>query len=245
MRSKNYPYTKKQSAIAASILLAMSLYVLAPSFAGGGLSGGSTEVTQIANNAELIKQVAESIKMVHNQIVQIENMIFNTLNLPNQIISTFTENIDKIRGIAEKIEGVAYQVANLGERFQSQFKGFKPTTDYVGLYKDLARQTKETADAAINVIESVAQENKKDSQKLENLAQSSGSAEGRQQAIQAGNQLLAFLGEQLMKLQELNMSYSTFAIEQIQAKNEKEERVEANVQEIHRGLKEGAAALVD
>jgi len=225
-------------------ILVMGLYVVNASFAGGGI-GRATEMTQIANNAELIKQVSESIKMVTNQIKQIENMIYNTMNLPNQLLSTFTENIDRIRGIAEDIEGVAYQVSNLGERFQSQFRGFSPTTDYVGLYRDLAKQTRETADSAIKLIETVAKENREDGRKLEELGRASGSAEGNQQAVQAGNQLMMFLGEQVMKLQELNMGYSTFMIEQIQARNEKEERVEANVQEIHKGLKEKAAALVD
>jgi P-type conjugative transfer protein TrbJ len=172
-------------------------------------------------------------------------MIFNTMNLPNQILSTFTNNINRIRAIAEGVEGVAYQVAGLGERFQNQFKGFTPTSDYIGMYRDIAKKTRETSEAAIKLIEAAAKENAQDAGKLEDLARASGNAEGNQQAIQAGNQLLSFLGEQLMKLQELNMSYSTFVIEQVQAKNEKEERVEANVQEMHRGLKEGAAALVD
>ena len=228
-------------------------------YAGGGLTGGATELTQQLNNAELVKQVEEAVKTVNNQITQItnqitqitnqitqiENMVFNTMNLPNQILSQFSSVVSNIRGVADNIEGIAYQVANLGERFQNQFKGFQTTMNYIEVYKDLAQKTRETSEAAIKVIENVAKSNETDSHTLEQLSEMSGSAQGHQQAIQAGNQILSFLGEQLMKLQELNMSYSTAVIEQIQAKNEKEERIEANLQEMHKGFKAGADALVD
>ena len=213
-------------------------------YAGGGLGGRATEMTQLANNAELAKsvsnqatQITHQVTQIQNQITQIENMIYNTMNLPNQIISDFTQNLNRIRSVAYQIEGMSYHVANLGERFQSQFQGFTPTDDYVGVYRDLAKQTRQTSENAIRFIENMANENAQDSQKLHTLAQASGNAEGHQQAIQAGNQLLAFLGEQALKLQELNMSYSTAIIEQIQSQNEKDERIEANIQEMLSGLK--------
>lgn len=233
---------KKVLLVAATVFV-LGLYVLSVSHAGGGMSGGALEVTQLANNVELIKQVEQAIKTVQNQIVQIENMVFNTLNLPNQILSAMDESISTIRQIGSDIEGVAYQVADLGERFQSQFEGFKPTDDYVGMYRDLAKKTRETSENAIKTIEKIAKKNEEDAEKLVDLSQASGNAQGHQQAVQAGNQILAFMGEQLIKLQEINMNYSTFLIEQIQARNEKEERTEANLDEKSEGFTEAVKTL--
>ena len=56
--------------------------------AGGGLTGGATEMTQLANNAELATQVSQlteqinnQIKMIQNQIRMVQDMINNTLAL--------------------------------------------------------------------------------------------------------------------------------------------------------------------
>ncbi|MDR0411010.1 MAG: hypothetical protein LBH75_03455, partial [Treponema sp.] len=50
-------------------------------FAGGGLSGGATEMTQMMNNAELVQQVSQLAQQIQNQITMIQDMIYNTLTI--------------------------------------------------------------------------------------------------------------------------------------------------------------------
>ncbi|WP_204271784.1 hypothetical protein, partial [Escherichia coli] len=67
--------------------------------AGGGLTGGATEWTQMLNNGELISLVGKSAEQVNNQIKQItqlaeqiqnqlniyKNLLQNTAQLPTQV----------------------------------------------------------------------------------------------------------------------------------------------------------------
>src|SRR4030065_2212242 len=69
--------------IALSIALA---FPAAPALAGGGLSGMSTEVTQLANNAELIGIYAKEAESVMVQINQYMTMLQNLQQLPAAIL---------------------------------------------------------------------------------------------------------------------------------------------------------------
>ena len=69
--------------------------------AGGGLTGGATEWTQILNNGELVHLVGQSSQQINNQITQIsqlaeqiqnqlhiyQNMLQNTAQLPAHVWS--------------------------------------------------------------------------------------------------------------------------------------------------------------
>lgn len=85
-----------RGAAAAAITLP---FMTRSAFAGGGLTGGATEYTQMLNNGELISLVGKSAEQVNNQITQITqlaeqiqnqlkiytNMLQNTAQLPSHI----------------------------------------------------------------------------------------------------------------------------------------------------------------
>ncbi len=51
-------------------ILSLLLLVSAPAFAGGGVTGGATEITQLANNAELVASVAQQAGIQATQLQQ-------------------------------------------------------------------------------------------------------------------------------------------------------------------------------
>ena len=82
--------------LSAALILSMSC---GQSQAGGGLTGGATEWTQILNNGELVHLVGQSSQQINNQITQIsqlaeqiqnqlriyQNMLQNTAQLPTHV----------------------------------------------------------------------------------------------------------------------------------------------------------------
>lgn len=84
----------------ASILLAASMLASTSAIAGGagGASGGALEVTQLANNAELVAQVGESSQQTATQLSQLEVMLQQIAPLVGKL--AYQELMDKIENPA-------------------------------------------------------------------------------------------------------------------------------------------------
>jgi len=65
------------------ILIAGSLFASYPAHTGGGITGGALEITQLANNAELMAQVAEATQQTVHQINMLTTMLQNLKDLAN------------------------------------------------------------------------------------------------------------------------------------------------------------------
>jgi P-type conjugative transfer protein TrbJ len=204
------------------VLLILPGYVAAPpAFAGGGMTGGSTEVTQLANNAELVTQVGQLAEQIANQITMIQDMIYNTLTIPDQLfrdIKSIVGVYSKVKGIIDKTKGIAYNLANLDDELKRRFKSY---TDLSGLSKvsDLSAEYKNVVvtqmETVRNTMEAVGVSMEElatdDASALEEIQKKAGSAKGRNELIQATNQILGFLAEDAMKLRQLQMMQAQMA----------------------------------
>ena len=88
----------KKTALVLAVLYLSGLCVTS-GLAGGGMSGGATEFTQIANNGELITQVGQLAEQIQKQIQMVEDMIFNTLDLPMKLAGDVTGMINTVMGV--------------------------------------------------------------------------------------------------------------------------------------------------
>jgi P-type conjugative transfer protein TrbJ len=189
--------------------------------AGGGLGGGATEVTQIANNAELIEQVAQLAEQIQNQIKMIQDMIYNTLTIPDQLFRNVKNIVgvySKVKGIIDRTKGIAYNLSNLDEELKRRFKSYGDlsrlslVTDFSSEYRSIAGAQMETVRSTMEAVgvafEELAND---DASALEELQKKAGSAKGRNELIQATNQLLGFLAEDAMKLRQLQMMQAQMA----------------------------------
>ncbi|MDR1978537.1 MAG: hypothetical protein LBQ42_07370, partial [Synergistaceae bacterium] len=89
--------------------------------AGGGLSGGATEFTQLANNAELITQVGQLAESLQHEIQMIMDMIQNTLGLPQRLIGQVTGAIQNVMNVYNKVQGILGKLSNIDEDFYNTF----------------------------------------------------------------------------------------------------------------------------
>lgn len=105
-------------------------------YAGGGMTGGATEVTQIMNHVELISQVGEAVQTTSNTLMSAQATMQQLRQLAPSTIAQMTGvPIDKVQKLAEAYtvmnqavgvykdaEGVLRQAAN-----DSQKLGIKPS----------------------------------------------------------------------------------------------------------------------
>jgi P-type conjugative transfer protein TrbJ len=202
-------------------LCALFCLVANTALAGGGLGGGATEMTQIANNAELIEQVAQLAEQIQNQITMIQDMIYNTLTIPDQLFRDVKSIIgvySKVKGIIDRTKGLVYNLSNLDEELKRRFKSYADLSavsrisDLSGEYKTIVTSQMETVRSTMEAI-GVSMEElvTDDASALEEIQKMASSAKGRNELIQATNQILGFLAEDAMKLRHLQMMQAQMA----------------------------------
>ena len=203
-------------------MFALLLLFCLPSQAfAGGATGGSTEVTQLANNAELITQVGQLAEQIANQITMIQDMILNTLAIPDQLfrdIKSIVGVYSKVKGIIDKTKGIVYNLANLDEELKRRFKSYadlsnlSKISDLSSEYKSIVTAQMETVRSTMEAIgvsmEELAND---DASALKEIQTKAQTAKGRNQLIQATNQILGFLAEDAMKLRQLQMMQAQMA----------------------------------
>ena len=201
---------KKTGKIIALCLL--YCFAVNAAYAGGGATGGATEVTQLLNNAELVKQVSQLAEQIQNQIKMIQDMIHNTLTIPDQLFRDVQGVYSKIKGIIDNTKGLAYNLANLDEELKNRFKSYSDmgqitkVSDFTSEYRNIVDTQMETVRSTMEAIGVSFEELiNDDASALKELQNKASSATGRNELIQATNQLLGFLAEDAMKMRQLQM----------------------------------------
>ena len=190
---------------------------------GGGMTGGATEVTQLANNAELAAQVAQikeslgheiqmlldDITMIENQITMITDMITNTAALPGQLVGMVTGAIKKVMGAYNQVQGILGKLSNIDEEFYNTFYSAMQAeesswmTNYLEQYYELSKQMEKQAKETIKSLKLSAEDIDDSSKLLNDLAKNASTAKGRNAIMQASNELLGFMGGELLKVRTL------------------------------------------
>ena len=187
---------------------------------GGGLAGGATEATQLANNAELATQVSQLAEQINNQIKMVQDMINNTLALPKQLIGDVTGVINDVMGAYNEMQGILGRLSNLDEEFYNLFysalqgggaggAGGVTSGDsewlenYSEKYYELSKGMEKQAKKTLESLKVSAEDINDSTQLLQDLSENASTATGRNAILQAGNELLGFLGGELLKVRTL------------------------------------------
>jgi P-type conjugative transfer protein TrbJ len=212
----------KQILLILAVFYVSALFVRSAN-AGGGLGGGATEFTQIANNSELAAQVTQLAEQIQNQITMIQDMIHNTLNLPGKLMGNITGMIGTVMNAYNKTQGLLNRLSNLDEEFYNRF--YSTVSDltnpsgwvknysegYFKLSENMEKEAKRTVESLKISADDITDSGKL----LEELADNASSADGRNAILQAGNEFLGFMGGELVKvralLSEQTKSYLDYA----------------------------------
>jgi P-type conjugative transfer protein TrbJ len=215
------------------------MYITTGAEAGGGAAGGAKEWTQLDNKLYLgkqvaqmseslgheIEQIANQVQQITNQITMINDMIHNTMALPSKLIGQVTGSVSKIIGIYKQMDGLLANLSNLDDEFYNRFystvESAKNGSDY-GWRKNFAQEyynlsvaMEEKAKDVSKSLSLTAEDINDSSKLLGTLSESAASAEGRNAILQAGNDLMGFMGGELVKMRALQAeqtkTYLTYA----------------------------------
>ena len=204
---------KLNKIIALCLLCCFMINPASPARAGGGgLAGGATEMTQLMNNAELLKQVSQLAEQIQNQITMIQDMTHNTMTMPNQLFRDVRGVYSSIKGIIDRTRGIAFNLANLDEELRRRFRSYDDmrslsrASGFSSEYRSIMETQMETVRNTMEAIGVSFEELiRDDTSALAELQRKASSASGRNELIQATNQLLGFLAEDAMRLRQLQM----------------------------------------
>lgn len=194
--------------IIAAIVSASLVAAVPPSFAGSVAGfGGATEVTQLANNVELVNLYLQQVQSYATQLQQYQNMIQNTLNIPAQVWGAIEGDLMGVASVVQQGQALAYSAANIASQFENTFKGFTFTgTDFKKEYRDLTRKTLDTLKGTLSAANLQSQQFATEEMIMRQLRAMSQSATGQMQAIQVGVQIAEQQVQQLQKLRQLMMA---------------------------------------
>lgn len=192
-----------------ALAVAASFTAVAPSTQAGSVAGfgGATEITQLANNVELVNLYLQQVQSYATQLQQYQNMLQNTLNIPAQVWGAIQADLMGVANVVRQGQALAYSAQNIGTQFQNTFKGFSYPQgfNFKTEYRNWSRATLDGIKGAFEAAKMQADQFATEEGVLTALRAMSQSAQGQMQALQVGAQIAEQQVQQLQKLRQLMM----------------------------------------
>ena len=153
-----------------------------------------------------VESVINEVQMIANQVKQIENMVQNTSTYSGVWDQEALPRLNRLGQIIEQEQAIAYAMAGMERVFRERYPGYRPVTDWATAYDQWTRTTLDTLRGTLSAARLHADDFADEQRRIQTLTALSDSAEGRMQAIQAGNMLAAEQIQQLAKLRQLMMA---------------------------------------
>lgn len=204
---------------AGAIIVGMASPALA-----GAATGEATELTQLANNAELIKLLESSGVQVENQLTQIsqlaeqiqnqlkmyENMLQNTAQLPDHIWGQVEQDLDQLRDVVSKGQGIAFSMGNADDVLQQRFQSYADLKEnlpnkesFSSAYQSWSDTNRDTIAGTLSAASLTADQFDTEESTMKELRGMSESVDGQMKALQVGHQIAAQQVDQMQKLRGL------------------------------------------
>ena len=207
--------------LAAALIVSMSA---GQGRAGGGLTGGATEWTQILNNGELVNLVGQSSQQINNQITQItqfaeqiqnqlriyQNMLQNTAQLPAHVWGQVQSDLNQLRSIVNQGQGIAFSMGNADDVLKQRFKSyadFKTSlpdgTSFSSSYQSWSATNRDTISGTLKAASLTADQLGSEEATMSQLRSMSENADGQMKALQVGHDIATQQVAQMQKLRGL------------------------------------------
>lgn len=208
----------------AGALIAAIVFGAASPALSGAATGEATELTQLANNAELIKLLESSGVQVENQLTQIsqlaeqiqnqlkmyDNMLQNTARLPKHIWGQVEQDLGQLRDVVREGQGIAFSMGNADDVLQQRFKSYADLKDnlpnkesFSTAYQSWSDTNRDTIAGTLSAASLTADQFDSEESTMTKLRGMSESADGQMKALQVGHQIAAQQVDQMQKLRGL------------------------------------------
>ena len=172
------------------ILLATSLPTLAGSVGG---TGGSTEVTQILNNTELLAQTAQQAKMVQIQLQA-------ALQDPSTPWAQTMASLRKLQSVYNTSQSIGYSLASVQSQFNNMYKGYGQGGNMLDKILSWGDQTRGSLQNLLSTSGWTMDQVQSEASLIESLRERGQSAQGQMQATQVGNAISVQMVQQIQQL---------------------------------------------
>ena len=191
-------------------LIAVVTIVLMATSAAWGYAAIVLDPTNLVQNTisalKAVESVINEVQMIANQVKQIENLVQNTRGYAGVWDREAVPRLIRLGQIIEQEQAIAYAMAGMDRVFRDRYPGYKPVTNWAAAYDRWTRTTLDTLRGTMAAARLQADDFSDEQRRIQTLTALSDSAEGRMQAIQAGNMLAAEQIQQLTKLRQLMMA---------------------------------------
>lgn len=206
-------------------LIAASAIAITPAWAGSvGGFGGSTEITQIQNNLQLIMQYEQQVQGYIRQGLQLQNELTNLIKNPTSILGPeIGRMINTIGKIWSGGQSIGYNLAQIDKNFATMFKSSK-AGDFAQMFTKWHDTNTDTLQSALRAIGTQRENYASAQDALTDLYNRSQSTSGNLDALQTLSQINVRQIQELQSLQELMSSQSQASLTYMATQNAKEQK---------------------
>jgi len=192
--------------------LILAVVGLASGQAGAGTvagTGGSTEITQIANNLQLVQIYEQHVASYIRQGLQLENEIKNLMNNPTSVLGPDVGNmINTIGQIMSGGQSIGYNLSQIDKNFSNLYKN--PTAaNFSTMFTRWHQTNTDTLQSVLRSIGTTRDQYATNQDALTDLYNRSQSSSGNLQALQTLSQINVRQIQQLQSLQDLIANQAT------------------------------------
>lgn len=193
----------QRNAIATLVMLSLT----SPAWAGGGgMPVGATEVTQIANNAELVGLGIQQAEMIIQQVQTAQATLRSVQQYENMDWNSAQGALMDLFRATRQARGVSYQMQNLDDGFRQAYPTYRPQQNYSTAYQGWTDDTMEGLKSSLHAANIQSNQFNTENSAMNYLSGLSDNAQGQTQAIQAGNAISGQLVGQMQKMRQLQMA---------------------------------------
>jgi type IV secretion system protein TrbJ len=196
----------------AMILLSTILLFAAPASRAQAVvcTNCATEFTQLANNLQLVDQLARQVELVRESVQQTANLALNTRPLDGQAWGNTLAEIRRLNSLLAQAKSLSFASADLDARFSEKYKDYngyvRDQTGEEALAGKLQQWSEDTNASVLTTLKaaglSSTQIEGEEDDHLRSLERLAETAEGRMQAIQVGNQIAMAAVRQTQKVRQ-------------------------------------------
>ena len=201
--------TRSLAKLSRQLIATVALVLIGASSAWGA-AAIVLDLTNLVQNTisalKAIESVINEVEMIANQVKQIENLVQNTRSYTGVWDQEALPRLMRLGQIIEQEQAIAYAMAGMDRVFRDKYPGYRPITDWAAAYDQWTRTTLDTLRGTLAAVRLHSDDFADEQRRVQTLTALSDSAEGRMQAIQAGNMLAAEQIQQLAKLRQLMMA---------------------------------------
>jgi P-type conjugative transfer protein TrbJ len=221
----------------AALSIITSFVLVTASFSSGIPVVDVSAIAQaVMNYEQQIKDYANQVQQLQQQMQMVDMQTKNLKNLDNYQWDNLGSILYRQRLLMNNVNAISYDAGNVSSKFESTYKDFNGySSDYSSAsnqatrnqayserYRQITESNQNTLKGTLQKLELSSSDLDSESSTIEALRKRANTAEGNLQVLQANNDMLAYLVDEIRKLRVTMMDQTNAIANYMAAQNNKE-----------------------